>query len=446
MVDQARFHSRLDRRRALVQESLVRESWRRSVAFNLDPDAVPDALDLTDTALREQRAAHPLAVALPTIQQLLVRHADDSGLIVAIGDQTGRLLWVAGDAALRRRAEAMAFVEGADWSERAAGTSAPGTALVLDRPVQIRRTEHYSRIVHPWSCTAVPVHDRATGAVVGVIDVTGGDDAVGPVTLPLLEATVAAVEAEIQVHRLEDERRRARRPATLRRAPVRAASLGPSPDVPPASDGTVAHPSRVPTEALLTVLGREEGLLREGDRSIVLSARHAEILTLLAWHRRGLTAEALADAVYGRADAVVTVRAEMVRLRKVLEAFAPELVPVSRPYRLDVRLELDAHRVLAFLDRGAHRVALGCYVGAVLPGSTAPGIQEIRSVLAGQVRESLLADAGVDLLLEYARTDESRDDVALWETCLRLLPARSPRRAAVVAHLEALEAELGAVR
>lgn len=431
MVDPARFHGRLDQRRALVQESLVQESWRRSAAFNLDPDAVPDALDLTDAALRERRAAHPLSVALPTIQQLLVRHADDSGLIVAIGDQTGRLLWVAGDAALRRRAEAMAFVEGADWSERAAGTSAPGTALVLDRAVQIRRTEHYSRIVHPWSCTAVPVHDRATGAVVGVIDVTGGDDAVGPVTLPLLQATVAAVEAEIQVHRLEDERHRARRPAPRHRASVRTAST----------------PGRgVPTEALLTVLGREEGLLREGDRSLVLSARHAEILTLLAWHRRGLTAEALADAVYGRADAVVTVRAEMVRLRKVLEAFAPELVPVSRPYRLDVRLELDAHRVLAFLDRGAHRVALGCYVGAVLPGSTAPGIQEIRSVLAGQVRESLLADAGVDLLLEYARTDESRDDVALWETCLRLLPARSPRRAAVVAHLESLEAELGAVR
>ena len=434
MVEPARFR-RLDRRRAVVQESLVRESWRRSVAFNLDPDAVPDALDLTDAALREQRAAHPLAVALPTIQQLLVRHADDSGLIVAIGDQTGRLLWVAGDAALRRRAEAMAFVEGADWSERAAGTSAPGTALVLDRAVQIRRTEHYSRIVHPWSCTAVPVHDRATGAVVGVIDVTGGDDAVGPVTLPLLQATVAAVEAEIQVHRLEDERRSARRPSSARSTPLRAASVaGPAPR------------SGVPTEALLTVLGREEGLLREGDRSIVLSARHAEILTLLAWHRRGLTAEALADAVYGRADAVVTVRAEMVRLRKVLEAFAPELVPLSRPYRLDVRLELDAHRVLAFLDRGAHRVALGCYVGAVLPGSTAPGIQEIRSVLAGQVRESLLADAGVDLLLEYARTDESRDDVALWETCLRLLPARSPRRAAVVAHLESLDAELGVVR
>ncbi|MEP7763447.1 GAF domain-containing protein [Sanguibacter sp. 25GB23B1] len=437
MVDPAGFHSRLDQRRALVQESLVRESWRRSVAFRLDPDAVPDALDLTDAALRERRAAHPLAVALPTIQQLLVRHADDSGLIVAIGDQTGRLLWVAGDAALRRRAEAMAFVEGADWSERAAGTSAPGTALVLDRAVQIRRTEHYSRIVHPWSCTAVPVHDRATGAVVGVIDVTGGDDAVGPVTLPLLEATVAAVEAEIQVHRLEDERHRARRPSSVRRAPSTAGATVGSP---------VVQRSSVPTEALLTVLGREEGLLREGDRSIVLSARHAEILTLLAWHRRGLTAEALADAVYGRADAVVTVRAEMVRLRKVLEAFAPELVPLSRPYRLDVRLELDAHRVLAFLDRGAHRVALGCYVGAVLPGSTAPGIQEIRSVLAGQVRESLLADAGVDLLLEYARTDESRDDVALWETCLQLLPARSPRRASVVAHLEALETELGAVR
>ena len=59
------------------------------------------------------------------------------------------------------------------------------------------------------------------------------------------------------------------------------------------------------------------------------------------------------------------------------------------------------------------------------------------------VLESLLADAGVDTLLAYARTDEGAADVELWTTCLRLLPARSPRRAAAVAHLADLAVALG---
>ena len=45
----------------------------------------------------------------------------------------GTLLWVEGDRKACRRAEAMNFVPGADWSERGAGTNAPGTALALDR-------------------------------------------------------------------------------------------------------------------------------------------------------------------------------------------------------------------------------------------------------------------------------------------------------------------------
>lgn len=410
---------------------LVAESWRRSRAFRLDPDAAPVVVDLADDELRDRRSNHPLARVQSTIDQLLVRHTTDRGLIVAIGDQHGRLLWVDGDPALRRRAEAMAFVAGADWSERAAGTSAPGTALALGRAVQIVGAEHFNRTVHPWSCSAVPVHDRSTGAVIGVIDITGGDDAVGPVALPLLEATVAAVEAELQLLALRD------------RSLVPASRLGSHlRSVPTGRASTVSAMSAVrPTSPVLQVLGRTTALLVVGGRSVQLSARHAEILTLLSWHDRGLSAEELALAVYGR-PAVVTLRAEMVRLRKALDAVAPQLVPLSRPYRLPRPVELDAHRVLASLDRGAHRVALDRYVGPLLPESTAPGVEALRAHVSLALRESLLSDAGVDTLLAFARLDECADDTQLWTTCLRLLPARSPRRAGVVAHLEALEVSL----
>ncbi|MGL1213361.1 sigma-54-dependent Fis family transcriptional regulator, partial [Vibrio parahaemolyticus] len=74
----------------------------------------------------------------------------------------GRLLWVEGDRHLRTRTGDMGFVAGANWSEEVVGTSAPGTALTLDRSVQIRGAEHFNRFVQPWSCTAAPVHDPET--------------------------------------------------------------------------------------------------------------------------------------------------------------------------------------------------------------------------------------------------------------------------------------------
>lgn len=395
---------------------VVEESWRRSLLLELDPDHPLVRLELDSAELRDYRDAHPLALALPTIQRLLVRHTIDAGLIVAVGDRAGRLLWIDGDQKLKRKAEGMLFVEGADWSERTVGTSAPGTALALDRGVQIRGAEHFARIVHPWSCSAVPVHDPDSGAVLGVIDITGGEAAVAPATLPLLEAAVAAVEAELRIRRL-DELARARSPR--RRA-------------------------ETPRSPVLSVLGRDSGRLKAGGRSVELSARHAEILTLLAWHTEGMSADALASLLYGRDDAVVTLRAEMVRLRRVLEPVDASLVPLSRPYRLGRRLDLDGARMLAFLDRGAHRVALGAYDGPLLPSSTAPGIREIRAEVSERLRQALLTDASADTLLAYARTDEAAYDAEVWRECLRLLPPRSPKRASVVSRLEHIESELGA--
>lgn len=415
--------STLEREAALRLESapgrmrrMVRESWDRSIARRVDPDLQHAPIRLDDALLRQQRQEHPLAAALPVVRRLLAHHAEDAGLIVAIGDAQGRLLWLEGDRGLRGRAESMGFVEGSDWSEAAVGTSAPGTALALGRAVQIDRAEHYGRLVQPWSCSAVPVRDLATGEVLGVLDITGGSDAVAPVTLPLLEATVAAVEAELQLERM---RRRAH------------------------AGGTA--PSSAPRSAppRLRLLGVERAELVAGGRTVTLTPRHAEILTLLAWHPEGVSAERLAAELYGREDALVTLRAEIVRLRAVLQESAPSLVPASRPYRLPQPLVTDAHRLRAMLDRGAHRLALAAARGGLLPGSTAPGIVALREELRARLRTTLLEGASLDVLLDYARTDEAALDLEVQRACLRLLPRRSPRRAELVERIAALEVSLG---
>ncbi|WP_431950767.1 GAF domain-containing protein [Actinacidiphila sp. bgisy167] len=117
-----------------------------------------------------------------------------------------------GTAGLAARAERIGFVEGAEWAEDAVGTNAPGTAVALGRPLQIYAGEHFIRPVHPWSCSAAPVRDPDTGAVIGVIDLTGGDHIAAPHALALVRATVAAAEAELRLLRL-----RGVLPATPRR-------------------------------------------------------------------------------------------------------------------------------------------------------------------------------------------------------------------------------------
>ncbi len=419
---------------------LIRESWQRSARLKANPDNPEAPLALDTDELEEYRRQHPLASIMPVIHKLLVQPSHDSGLLVAVGDEVGRLLWVEGDPALQRRAEGMMFVPGADWSEATVGTSAPGTALALGRGIQISGAEHYQRSVHAWSCTAVPFHDPDSGALLGVVDITGKATAVAPHTLSLVEATVAAAQAQLRVERLQLAATLASRPARRRNASsaarpdsARAGGAGAG----SAKEGSLYRNS-------LQLLGRDQALLSIEGKTVALSARHSEILALLSTHPDGLSAEELSVLLYPGDGPTMTLRAEMVRLRKILQQLNQAAVPESRPYKLTMDLVPDSGQVLNCLQRGAHRIALEIYRGGVLPRSEAPGIIDLRDRVSSLMREAVLTDGSAETLLKYAALPEARDDVDVRTAALKLLPPRSPKRAAVVADLERLEAELSA--
>ncbi|MBB5832400.1 transcriptional regulator [Brachybacterium aquaticum] len=258
----------------------VLESWRRSLQA-LPSGSTTARAALEGSALERARRTHPFSAMLPLLRSRLIAPAVEAGLVVALGDAQGRLLWVEGSSTLTRRADAMGFAAGADWSEPAMGTSAPALAFTHRSPIQVVGAEHFHEAVHPWSCSAVPVLDPRTGTTVGVLDVTGSADAVAPLVLPLLQATARAVQEEM-------------------------AALAPGA---PLAD-------TAPVDLLLT--GRRTPLLRCGERTVELSGRHAELLALLHLSPDGVRGAELAEELYGSAAAEGTVRAEVVRLRKVL--------------------------------------------------------------------------------------------------------------------------------
>lgn len=395
---------------------VVHDSWIRSLGFHDGPSGAAARHGLSDPQLADVRRSHPLVSLMPVFDRLLVQPAKDTGLLVAVGDDAGHLLWVEGDTSVRNAAERMDFVPGADWSERSVGTSAPGTALVTGTGVQVSGAEHFSPEAHRWSCSAVPIHCPVTGRLLGVVDLTGHDDAVASHSLTLLRAAVAAAEAQLHVDALQ--------------AAARGHQL------------VLPSPRASSPATRLQVLGSAAGTLDGAAPARVLGGRHAEILTLLGWNRGGLDASELADLLFGDVGQLVSVRAEMARLRKALGPEAGRIGLESRPYRIGPAVTVDARDVLRHLGAGRHRQALAAYTGPVLPRSEAPGIIDIRGEVAGALRESMLNDADPDTLLDYLELPEAGTDVEGLRTALQVLPARSPHRSVVVARLQRLDAEL----
>lgn len=180
---------------------MITRSWERCRQSGVEPLKTVAPTVLEGARLTEYWRQHPIYADVEPLLADLSAIVPDSGHLVVVSDETGKLMRVEGDSATRRRAEAMNFLPGAQWSELAAGTNAIGTALAAVTPIQVLAAEHLCQIVHPWTCSAAPIRDPATGQVLGVIDVTGLRRSVHPHSLAVVMAVARAVEEQMQKRR-----------------------------------------------------------------------------------------------------------------------------------------------------------------------------------------------------------------------------------------------------
>ncbi|MEV6329996.1 GAF domain-containing protein [Streptomyces sp. NPDC051909] len=375
---------------------LVAESWRRSARARVSPDGAA-RVELDEEELAGHREGHPLAAAMPVVRELMGAYARDGEHLLAVCDAAGRMLWVEGHPRTLRLAQGMNFVAGARWSESAAGTNAPGTAMAVDRPVQVCAAEHFRRPVQAWTCAAAPVHDPHSGRLLGAVDITGGAGLAHPHSLAFVQAVARAAESQLAL-----------------------VSPGPA----------AARPR-------LSALGRDEALLQVAGRRLRLSRRHSEILVILAHRPEGVPGDELLTLLYEDESVTpVTLRAELSRLRGLL---GPEFL-ASRPYRLTEEVDADFAAVDRRLSSGAVATALGGYAGPLLPSSYAPGVVRLRERLAGRLRAALVDRGDPGLLADWAYSAWGEDDVAVWRALASAVPAA--QAPAVRARLAALDAEL----
>jgi hypothetical protein len=369
-----------------ILRELVASSWRRAARAGVDPDGpAPRMLDTTQTA--KALADHPVSHLLPLVESMLEEATEDARYFAVLSDAQGVLLWAGGHPRALEIAVAPGFLPGHLCSERAVGTNAVGTALELDHPVQIFSAEHFNRRLHGWTCSAAPIHDPETHAILGVLDLSGSFRTGHPHSLSLVSAVARVVEGKLSEELARrDERlkalylervaRRARERSALvtRTGRVLAASprgwLGQGVQVPedgrvrlPNGTETIAEPIDERGEALIVrassnagratrprlvveALGGGRAAVVTGGERIELSPRHSEIVALLSLHPEGLTSRELGRELYGRDSKAVTVRAEISRLRGQLGPLLGR-----NPYRLDAEVSAEPGEVERVLER-----------------------------------------------------------------------------------------------
>ncbi|MBB5996366.1 GAF domain-containing protein [Streptomonospora salina] len=384
---------------------VIADSWERMRRSRIDPDDARPAPVLARDDLQTLRGASPLADLLPMLRDALMPVAEDASHVMVVTDDRGRLLWRDGPVRMRRMADAMGLVEGSHWSEEAAGTNAVGTSLAVDRPLQVYSAEHYARGLHQATCSSAPVHDPRDGRALGAVNLTGPARTVHPATLALVSVVAQHAESQLRgrhhahLERLRavsapllsgigekalvvdsdgwtatavhmDPPRRVLLPRRLQGGGSRLPGLGecavePLPGGWLLRPGAGAEPS--PTEVVLDLADAAAPQVTVSGHSGTWThrptLRHCELLFLLSRRPQGCSAAELAGELFGDAERLVTVRAEMSRLRRRLGG-----VVESRPYRFG-----DGLRV---------RVRAPEHAAELLPASRAPGIRRARGEAA----------------------------------------------------------------
>ncbi|SMD14836.1 GAF domain-containing protein [Kibdelosporangium aridum] len=446
---------------------LVSASWQRSLAASVDPEHGLPPVVYAENDVPDLRADHPLASVMPSLRAMLVSIADQAEHIMLITDAAGHLLWREGNAKVRKQADKVLLTEGTRWTEEAIGTNAMGTALAVDGPVMIHATEHLVRRYHPWTCAAAPVHDPDTGALLGVIDITGPMSTMHPSTLALVSAAAQLAESQLQTRmNSRNERFRLRnmrhlsglsgKPGALVSPTGRVVAVESCDGLPSRVDvgdekGTLWLPDgregfleplaegfllriapglshRRPQLLTLPFLGADDTRALLDGREIQLTLRHAEILALLALHPKGMTAEQLALVLYGESGNPVTARAEIHRLRTQLGASAIS----TKPYRLEAEVDADFINVRKPLRERRVRDAVVLWRGPLLPRSNAPGVQTEREQTLTQLRRLVLERRDLDALYSFVRAtpDQEALEVLAWG-----MPPADPRHAWVQSQL-----------
>ena len=179
-------------------DARVTRSWQRSLAAGLSPMGRLSCTDnLSGVALQRVRTQnHDLVNQSQPIMEYLFEQVRHSHSMVILADQNGVLMHTLGDLDFLSKADRVALKCGASWHESQRGTNAIGTALAETDEVEIHGAEHYLDRNGFLTCAASPIVS-ATGALMGILDISGDHRSRHPHTLGLVSTAARMIENKL---------------------------------------------------------------------------------------------------------------------------------------------------------------------------------------------------------------------------------------------------------
>lgn len=315
-----------------VAEPIV-HSWQRC-AHNYHIPSNQDCAPRDDEYEAQQHwAVSPLRPAVQSSLSQLSQLAQQSNLVVVLGDHRGKMLWTCASKTLQASAERCNAVPGGHWDEASMGTTSISLAIGSHRPATVFAGEHYLAFLNEWTCYSAPILHPQTGELHGTISIGSHWKR----HTPTGEAAVSSLAVEIAKHL----------PRPLPQAELEIHALG-------------------------------QPMVRFRGKPIHLTPRMIEILCILSLKQTGLTLEACHAALYGDGKvSTSTLKAELSHLRHLLDGRLS-----SRPYRLLVSVWTDFMELWHAISKHDIATARQLYRGELLIHSVSPEIIEWRTCIA----------------------------------------------------------------
>lgn len=197
--------SRADKNYNYSVRAEVLNSWERCRQAKVDPNNnnIHHSLESPSLQVMLRQNRELITIAKPFMENLY-RIVAGSGFVVALTDVRGYIVEIFGDEDTLTNPMTVSFFQGANWSEEEAGTNAIGTAMVIQKPIQVSGSEHYCRKHHCLTCSAAPILD-SKGRVIGILDVSGASTAAHLHTLGMVVAAAEAITAQLAIRKKNNE-------------------------------------------------------------------------------------------------------------------------------------------------------------------------------------------------------------------------------------------------
>lgn len=368
-IEVLRENSNFSLKQSDQHDQSIHSSWQRSKLASIPVER--EAAPLLGSTTQQPSA---LQIALSHCENELKHIAQQSAMVVAVGDVGSTIVWSAASGQMRQAAERVHFVQGGQWREDLVGTNALALSLKTQKSSCVFSNEHYMSSIHDWVCYAAPIIDPFSKQVLGVIDLSTTWNNHNSLGLLAAERCASIIQSAL----LESQQQHIF---------IRAFTV---PQV--LFNGKVA----------------------------VLTPRQIEILTILALCPQGMNLESLHQALYGeRKVSMGTLKAEMSQLRDILGGLLG-----SRPYRLLATVEADFLQAEQALDSGYIEHALKLCRGVFLAKTESPFLCAWRDCLESRLSKAIFNANEADVLLKHlAYCPEAIDAV---ERLIELTPAGHP--------------------